>query len=62
MRWHYGSGRTIGGRQYEVLLCPDCSGNAHKRVVSKPSIEQDALPFDWDQFAVAPKTQGGHTR
>lgn len=62
MRWHYGSGMTIGGQQYEVLLCPDCSSETHRRVVIKPSIEQDALPIDWDQFKMQPKPQGGHTR
>lgn len=62
MRWHHGSGVTIGGQQYEVLLCPSCSSDTHKRVVSKPTIEQDALPIDWNQFVVQPKTQGGHTR
>ena len=62
MRWHYGSGQTIGGQQYEVLLCPDCSNDSHKRVVSKPVIDQDVLPFDWGQYVVQPKTQGGHTR
>lgn len=62
MRWHHGVGETIGGQQYEVLLCPACSKDTHRRVIVKSAIEQDALPFDWDQFVVAPKTQGGHTR
>ena len=62
MRWHYGNGETIGGQQYEVLLCPDCSNETHRRVVNKSTIEQDALPIDWDQYVVTPKSQGGHTR
>jgi len=62
MRWHYGSGETIGGQQYEVLLCPACSKNEKRRVVTKSTIEQDALPFDWEALRPAPKSQGGHTR
>lgn len=62
MRWHHGSGVTIGGQQYEVLLCPDCSNETRRRVVVRPNIKQDALPIDWDQFKLQPKTQGGHTR
>jgi len=60
--WHYGEGVTIGGQQYEVLLCPDCSKNQKRRVVTKPEIDQDELPIDWEQYRVQPRTQGGHTR
>lgn len=62
MRWHYGSGETIGGQQYEVLLCPGCSSDTHKRIRTAATMEQDALPFDWEALRVQPKTQGGHTR
>lgn len=62
MRWHYGTGETIGGQQYEVLLCPDCSNDQHRRPRQTVTLEQDALPIDWEQFKVLPKTQGGHTR
>jgi hypothetical protein len=62
MRWHYGSGQTIGGQQYEQLLCPACAKNEHRRIVIKPAIEQDALPIDWEALRPAPKSQGGHTR
>lgn len=47
LRWHYGSGETIGGRPYEVLLCPACAKDEHRRMVVKPSIEQDELPLEW---------------
>jgi hypothetical protein len=58
--WHYGAGETIGGQQYEQLLCPVCSKNEHRRAVTKPSIDQDELPIDWGQ--VQEQSQGGHTR
>jgi len=62
MRWHYGSGETIGGQQYEQLLCPACSKNEYRRVIVKPTIEQDALPFDWEALRPEVKGTGGHTR
>lgn len=62
MRWHYGAGETIGGQQYEVLLCPACAKDTHRRVLTKPTIEQDELPIDWGQCEPVHKTQGGHTR
>lgn len=60
--WHYGSGETIGGKQYEMLLCPHCSKDEKRRVIVKPSIEQDALPLDWGQCVAPAKSAGGHTR
>jgi len=60
--WRYGSGETIGGQQYEDLLCPSCSKDEHRRVIVKPSIEQDALPIDWEALKPPAKSQGGHTR
>lgn len=60
--WHYGSGETIGGQQYEVLLCPHCSKDEKRRVVVKSTIEQDELPIDWEALRTVPKSQGGHTR
>jgi hypothetical protein len=60
--WHYGNGDTIGGAQYEVLLCPACAKDEKRRVVRKPSIEQDSLPIDWGQYAAVEKGQGGNTR
>lgn len=60
--WHYGSGDTIGGQQYEALLCPACSKDEHRRKVTKPTIKQDALPLDWDACKTVPQSQGGYTR
>jgi hypothetical protein len=60
--WHYGNGVTISGAQYEALLCPACAKDEKRRVVRKPSIEQDALPLDWGRCAAVVKGQGGHTR
>ena len=59
--WHYGNGETIGGDQYEVLLCAACAKDEHRRVIKKPSIDQDALPIDWEQFKVQGKSSGGHS-
>lgn len=59
--WRHGEGVTIGGHQYEDLLCPQCSRNEKKAVRTKVSIEQDAL-FDVELFKEAPKSQGGYTR
>ena len=60
--WYYGAGSTIGGSQYEALLCPACAKDEKRRVVTKVSIEQDALPIDWGRYRAVVKGQGGHTR
>ena len=60
--WHYGCGVTIGGAAYEVLLCPACAKDEKRRVVTKSTLPQDEIPFDWEQFKAVPKSQGGHTR
>lgn len=62
MRWHYGEGETIGGQQYEVLLCPACSKDTKRRIVAKPVLEQEPLPFDWDALRPEVKSQGGYSR
>lgn len=60
--WRHGAGVTIGGQPYEELLCPLCAKDEKKKVRTKPDLEQDALPIDWDQYQTVPRTQGGHTR
>lgn len=61
-RWHHSKGTTIGGAQYEDIMCPACAHDTHRRVIVKSTIEQDDLPFDWDLFKEQPKSQGGYTR
>lgn len=60
--WHYDKGRTIGGQDYEALLCPHCAKGAHRKTIIKSTLEQDQLPIDWGQYRALPKSQGGHTR
>lgn len=60
--WNYSVGQTQGGQDYEAVLCPSCARNEHKRVVSKPTIQQDDLPFDWEALRVSKESGGSHTR
>lgn len=62
MRWHHSKGVTVGGEPYESLLCPDCAGDTHKRIRTTVTIEQDALPFDWEALRVTPKGEGFASR
>lgn len=45
--WHHSAGTTIGGQQYEAVLCPACAKDERKRKVKKFSFDEEALPLDW---------------
>lgn len=60
--WHHGAGVTIGGQDYEALLCPNCAKDVKRKVIIKSTMKQDQLPIDWGHYRQQPKSQGGHTR
>lgn len=60
--WVYGSGVTIGGQPYEALLCPSCTRDEKRPVRVKRILDQDALPFDWEQGGAAVRGAGIESR
>lgn len=46
--WRHMKGETLGGQEFETILCRDCASNEHRRVRTKSPLEQDELPLQWD--------------
>lgn len=43
--WHHAQGVTLGGRNFEEILCPGCAKDGYKRTRNKAQIAQDPLPM-----------------
>lgn len=63
MGWHHSKGITIGGDQYEALLCPHCGRDEHRKTRPKtPPIEQDGFDLDWEQYRAGVTGNGFQSR
>lgn len=61
--WHHSKGTTIGGHQYEGILCPGCARDEHRKNSRKKELpEQDALPLNWENYRVQEQGEGFQSR
>lgn len=60
--WHHMIGSTIGGVPFEAILCPRCARDERKRPRTTVVIDQDALPFDWEEFRKVERGEGFQSR
>lgn len=60
--WRHMQGKTLGGQDFETILCPDCAKQEKKRVRSKGEAVQEALPLDWEQGRIVVGRQGVQSR
>lgn len=60
--WAYLKGETIGGKQFETILCPGCRKDERKRSRDTTTVEQEALPLDWEKGRVVVGRQGFSSR
>lgn len=62
--WHHSAGKTLGGDDYEALLCPTCVKGEKKRrtTPSGSGLDQDALPINWDPYQSKVKGEQQHQR
>ena len=56
--WRHMIGKTLGGVPFETILCRDCAHHEHKRTRKDNDLQQDALPFDWEEFRRVERKQG----
>lgn len=48
-------GKTLGGQDFETILCPDCTKGERKRTRVKNDGVQEELPLNWEE----PQRAGG---
>lgn len=60
--WRHLEGKTEGGQDHEVILCPGCAKEQRRRSRGKETLEQDALPLDWEKGRIVVGRQGISSR
>lgn len=48
--WHHSHGRTIGGDEYDAILCPQCAKNEKQKKLTKSTLDDEPLPLNWEEF------------
>lgn len=56
--WRHMAGRTLGGQDFETILCAGCTKDEHRRSRTKPSEQEDTLPIDWEAHRVVRGKEG----
>lgn len=46
--WRHMAGMTLGGEEFETILCPGCTRGEKRKTRTKETLEQDALPLDFE--------------
>lgn len=60
--WRHMAGKTLGGQEFETILCPGCVKDERKRSRGKKEIEQDTLPLDFEKGRIVVGGQGISSR
>jgi hypothetical protein len=60
--WRHMAGTTLGGQDFETILCPGCAKDERRRGRTNKDIEQDALPIDWEEGRIVVGKQGVQSR
>lgn len=60
--WRHMEGKTLGGQDFETILCPGCTRDERRRTRTKADVEQDALPLDWEEGRAVVGKQGFQSR
>lgn len=56
--WRHMQGKTLGGQDFETILCPECVKGERKRSRSKAEGVQQELPLPWEEARVVRGAQG----
>lgn len=60
--WHHMRGKTLGGQEFETILCRKCAKDERRRTRVKEEVEQDALPLNWEEGRIVVGKQGVQSR
>lgn len=60
--WRHMSGKTLEGKEFEIILCPPCIKEEKKRPRGVKEIPQDTLPLDFEEGRVVVGRQGISSR
>lgn len=60
--WRHMKGTTLGGQEFETILCSSCAKDEHKRKRTKETIEQEELPLDFESGRIVTGKQGFASR
>lgn len=50
--WAHMKGTTLGGQEFETILCPACRRDEKRRTRVKAEMDQEALPLNWEEGRV----------
>lgn len=60
--WRHMEGKTLGGQDFETILCPKCAKDERRRTRVKAEPDQDVLPLDFEEGRVVVGRQGVQSR
>lgn len=60
--WRHMRGQTLGGQQFETILCPTCIKDTKRKSRAKTETVQDALPLNWEEGRKVVGGQGVSSR
>jgi hypothetical protein len=60
--WRHMKGKTLGGQDFETILCPTCAKDERRRRRKQEPTDQEALPLDWEEGRIVVGKQGVQTR
>lgn len=60
--WRHMCGKTLGGQEFETILCPKCAKDEKRRARKTEEAEQDVLPLDWEEVRIVVGGQGVSSR
>lgn len=61
-RWRHMVGKTLGGKDFEAILCPGCAHDERKRSRIREQMIQDELPLNWEEGRIVVRQQGVSSR
>lgn len=56
--WRHMIGKTLGGQEFETILCRGCVHDEKRHSRKKREPDQDALPLDWEKGRRIERKQG----
>lgn len=60
--WRHMKSTTLGGQEFETILCPKCTKDQKRKTRAKAELEEDVLPLDFEEGRVVVGRQGVSSR
>lgn len=60
--WRHMKGTTIGGQDFETILCPGCAKEERRRPRKSVDPQEETLPLDFEEMRIVVGKQGYSSR